>query len=79
MFYKTDKFDGEIKSSDEGKVYWIKLEKMKTMKLANDMQDMLKIFLNDELSEFYYYKENLFAALMPSVATKWQYLDYSKK
>lgn len=58
MFYKTDKFDGEIKSSDEGKVYWIELEKMKTMKLANDMQDMLKIFLNDELSEFYYYKEN---------------------
>lgn len=58
MFYKTDKFDGKIKSSDEGKVYWIELEKMKTMKLANDMQDMLKIFLNDELSEFYYYKEN---------------------
>lgn len=35
LFYKTDKFDGKIKSSDEGKVYWIELEKIKTMKLAN--------------------------------------------
>ncbi len=27
-------------------------------RLSLDMKDMIKIFLNDNLSEFFYYKEN---------------------
>jgi 8-oxo-dGTP diphosphatase len=34
------------------------MENLLGMDLANDMEDMLKIFLDDDLSEFYYYKEN---------------------
>lgn len=58
LFYKTDKFEGELCSSSEGKVSWIEMENLLGMDLANDMRDMLKIFLDDDLSEFYYYKEN---------------------
>ena len=52
-----DKFDGQLKSSDEGEVYWIEFDKLLTMNLAEDMEETLQIFLDDNLSELYYYKE----------------------
>ncbi len=60
LFYKTDKFSGDLKSSEEGEVFWIPLEKMLSMneRLSPDMKDMVKVFLDDSLSEFFYYKEN---------------------
>lgn len=58
LFYKTDKFTGELKSSDEGRVFWTDLETLSGLRLAKNMDDMLKVFLDDTLSEFYYYKEN---------------------
>lgn len=60
LFYKTDKFDGEIRSSEEGDVFWMNLEELLSMddRLSLDMKDMIKIFLEDDLSEFFYYKEN---------------------
>ena len=60
LFYKTEKFSGELKSSKEGKVFWLSLEEMLSMesRLSMDMKDMIKVFLEDELSEFFYYKEN---------------------
>ncbi|NLM05826.1 MAG: 8-oxo-dGTP diphosphatase [Tissierellia bacterium] len=57
LFYKTDKFTGELKSSDEGEVSWVDLDDFHKFNLSNDMKDMLKVFLDDNLSEFYYYKE----------------------
>lgn len=58
LFYKTDEYSGTLCSSDEGEIFWTDFDKLKTLKLAKDMEDMLKIFLDDKLSEFYYYKEN---------------------
>ena len=58
MFYKTNKFSGELKSSNEGEVFWIPREKLCEYQLAEDMEAMVKIFESDELSEFYYHKEN---------------------
>ncbi len=58
LLYKTDKFSGEIKSSEEGEVFWLDLKDLSKMKLAKDFEDMLKIFTDDDLSEFYYYEEN---------------------
>ena len=58
LFYKTDKFSGQIKSSDEGEVYWEKLANLPNLPLASDMEDMLKVFCDDSLSEFFYYIEN---------------------
>ena len=58
LFYKTENFSGELCSSSEGEVFWADLNKLLSLPLAKDMDDMLKVFLNDDLSEFYYYKED---------------------
>lgn len=58
LFYKTDKFEGTLASSDEGEVYWITLEEMKEKKLANGMEKMLQVFLDENISEYFFYKEN---------------------
>ena len=61
LFYKTNKFEGELKSSVEGEVFWMDLEDLKKTKLAHDMLHMLDIFLDDNKSEFYYYHTLVFA------------------
>ena len=58
LFYKTDKFEGMVTSSDEGEVYWITLEDMKKKKLAYGMNKMLEVFLDDNISEYFFYKED---------------------
>ena len=58
LFYKTNRFRGELTSSEEGKVFWIPRNELKNYRLSVDFLDMVKIFESDELSEFYYYKEN---------------------
>lgn len=58
LFYKADKFKGELKSSNEGEVFWVSLNELPSMDLSPDMGDMLKVFLDDGLSEFYYQFKN---------------------
>lgn len=58
FLYKTDRFTGEIVSSDEGEVYWLSKENMKDVHWAITMEDMLAVFMQDEVSEFYYYQED---------------------
>lgn len=58
LFYKTDKFSGELQSSSEGEVFWADVNEVPEMKLAYGFDDMLKVFLDDDLSEFYYYIED---------------------
>ena len=54
LFYKTDKYEGTVTSSDEGEVYWIALEDMKKKKLAYGMNKMLEVFLDDNISEYFF-------------------------
>ena len=58
LFYKTNKFKGTLSSSEEGKVYWLTLEEMKQMPLADGMDKMLEVFLDEDISEYFFYKEN---------------------
>ena len=58
LFYKTDKFSGELVSSDEGEVFWTELSELKNLDLAEGMDKQLEVFLNDDLSEDFFYKEN---------------------
>lgn len=53
LFYKTSHFAGELKSSEEGEVYWTKLSRLKELPLARGMELMLRVFLEDEVSEYY--------------------------
>ena len=59
LLYKTNCYSGTLQSSSEGKVWWEDIENLSNLNLASDMKDMLRVFMEDELSEFYYYlKEN---------------------
>ena len=58
FFYKTDRFSGELKSSDEGEVFWIPRTDLHKYTLCDDFPDMVRVFEEDDLSEFYYYTEN---------------------
>ncbi len=56
LFYKTDKYSGILKSSEEGDVYWVNKDELPNMQLADGMKEMLKIFCEDEISEYYFVK-----------------------
>ena len=58
FFYKTNCFSGKLRSSHEGEVFWIPKSDLRKYTLCSDFESMIKVFESDELSEFYYYKEN---------------------
>lgn len=58
LFYKTNRFSGTLRASDEGAVFWIPRDTLHNYTLAHEFEEMLKIFESDDLSEFYYYKED---------------------
>ena len=58
LLYKTNQFEGNLSSSEEGDVWWVPFSELPNMKLANSMQMMLKLFCDDTLSEQFFYKEN---------------------
>ena len=57
FFYKTDRFSGTLRSSEEGEVFWIPRKDLCNYPLVPDFESMLKVFEKDTLSEFYYYTE----------------------
>lgn len=54
LLYKTNKFSGELKSSDEGEVFWVNFDELPMLKLGLDFHKHLELFLNDDLSEAFY-------------------------
>lgn len=58
LMYKTDKFSGELHSSEEGEVYWVNKSDFLSLKLADTMAEYYKVFCDDDLSEMFFYKEN---------------------
>ena len=48
----------EVTSSEEGDVFWLTLDEMKQRKLAYGMDKMLEVFLNDNISEYFFFEEN---------------------
>ena len=58
LFYKATRWHGQLRSSDEGEVFWIPRGTLNQYTLCDDFEDMIRIFESDHLSEFYYYKED---------------------
>jgi len=56
LLYRADKFHGELCSSEEGEVFWVKRSELETMTLADDFETMLRIFEDPALSEVQYYR-----------------------
>ena len=58
FFYKTNTYSGQLKSSDEGRVFWIDKKELMNYTLADGFEGMFEIFENDNLSENYWCFEN---------------------
>ena len=56
LFYKATRWHGQLRSSDEGEVFWIPRGTLNQYTLCDDFEDMIRVFESDHLSEFYYYK-----------------------
>ena len=54
LFFKTNQFSGELVSSEEGEVFWIKRAELLNYQLALDFAEMVRVMESEELSEFYY-------------------------
>lgn len=57
-FYKTNRFNGDLRSSVEGDVFWTPLSTLHELKLSNGMDSILKLYSDDTISEQFFYKEN---------------------
>lgn len=58
LFYKTDTFTGELISSDEGEVFWIRPDELASYTLADGFAEMYEVFRRDDLSENYHWFED---------------------
>lgn len=58
LLYKTNQFRGSLTASDEGEVDWVEMDEMSKMRLASGMDKMLQVFMDDNISEDFFYKEN---------------------
>ena len=58
LFYKTNRFSGELRASDEGEVFWIPRSTLNQYRTTDDFEDMVRVFESNDLHEFYYYIED---------------------
>lgn len=58
LFYKTDRFHGKLTSCHEGDVFWIQRNTLASYNLSVDFEEMVRIFEEENLSEFYYYNKD---------------------
>lgn len=58
ILYKTNRFSGELRSSEEGKVFWIKRNELENYRLPESFDQMVLLFENNDLSEQYIHEEN---------------------
>lgn len=58
FLFKATQYKGELVSSDEGQMYWIKKEELGHVNLVNDFKDLIDVMLDENLSEFQYVIED---------------------
>lgn len=58
FLFVADEFYGELSSSEEGKMHWVKKEDLPKVNLVSDLEELLQVMFNDDLSEFQYIMED---------------------
>ena len=58
LLYKADKFEGELKSSEEGRVFWLDRDMIPSAGLIWNMRELMQIFETDDFSEFFFRIKN---------------------
>ena len=54
--YKATEFTGQLRSSEEGEVSWVKKDQLEKLDLSYDMLPLLEVMEDPDLSEYYYRK-----------------------
>ena len=57
FLFKTDEFEGELHSSEEGKMEWVSLDELEEYSTVSDLKELLDVMLRDDLNEFQYIVE----------------------
>lgn len=58
FLFRADEFEGEVVSSEEGEMHWIRADDLSSIHLVNDFDDLLKVMSDDNLTEFQYVIED---------------------
>lgn len=58
FLFRADQFTGEVIDSQEGKMHWIDKEQLSSVNTVNDLNELLQVMLDDNLSEFQYVIED---------------------
>ena len=58
FLFRTEEFEGELISSEEGKMHWVNKEELSKVNLVNDLRELLDVMLEDKLNEFQYVIED---------------------
>ena len=59
LLFKTNKFSGNVISSNEGEMLWIKREDLHKHSLVKNFNDILKVFDCNDISELFYNSSNV--------------------
>ena len=54
LLFKTAEFTGNLQSSEEGMMKWISRDDLKNVNTVDDLEKLLNVMDNDELTEFQY-------------------------
>lgn len=58
FLFHAKEFEGELISSEEGKMHWVDKDDLSKVNLVSDLQELLDVMLSDTLTEFQYIKED---------------------
>lgn len=58
FLFSADTYEGELRSSEEGAMHWIKKEDLLNVNLVNDFSELLQVIMKDDLTEFQYVIED---------------------
>ena len=58
FLFRANEYEGELISSEEGDMHWIKKEELSSVNLVSDFNMLLQVILDDSLNEFQYIIED---------------------
>lgn len=54
LLFEATEYEGELASSEEGDMYWVPAGKLSEVQHVNDIEALIEVMLDENLSEFYY-------------------------
>lgn len=54
FLFKTNSFAGELRSSEEGRMEWVSLDRLHEYETVSDLKELLEVMLRGDLNEFQY-------------------------